>query len=122
MELVLDGLWVDFFAERLGHNRGILRMRKSLSTLRSSAGERFVELELNARIMISAVTDDARGSAEAVAFRQGVESRTVLDSPFALIGTATEIADARAGPNIRIRSAKTKLGDEVVNPGIGHLF
>lgn len=63
--------------------------------VRARAGERFGELELNALIQFVLVTRDRRAAAELLQARApALTVEEVLDSPFLLIGTHDEMAEA----------------------------
>lgn len=72
--------------------RGI---QPKIDLVRSAAGPRFGDLELNALLQEVLVTDDRAGAAaEMSAGRwQGLAPEQLLDSPFLLVGTVDEIAD-----------------------------
>jgi probable F420-dependent oxidoreductase len=84
-----DGAGVDashFTAEGLEERIGHVRER---------AGGRFGSLELHALVQYVIVTDDRRRTAEELAARFGAFSaEQVLDSPFLLIGTHEQMAEA----------------------------
>jgi len=68
--------------------------------VREGAGERFDEIELQIRYsaassgsVVAAITDDARGLAEAVAPRIGVSADEALQSGAVLAGSVEEVCD-----------------------------
>jgi probable F420-dependent oxidoreductase len=64
--------------------------------VRAAAGERLADIELNVRVFLVNVTNDAADTAagvEAVAGMLGVDEAMIRDTPFALIGTAGTIVD-----------------------------
>jgi probable F420-dependent oxidoreductase len=67
--------------------------RQKLEWIRSAAGDRFAQLELNAMVYAVNVTDDRRPAVAQAADRFGLSAEEVLASPHALIGTADQIAD-----------------------------
>jgi probable F420-dependent oxidoreductase len=77
----------DGLAERIAH-------------VRRCAGDRFGDIELSVLLQKVDVTDDRRAAAEAFARGLDVDLDILLDSPFALFGPATDIADQLA----RLRS------------------
>lgn len=62
--------------------------------VRESAGDRLPEIELNALVQRVVVTDDRRAAAEELPMRRLLTPDEILDSPFLLIGTQDEMADA----------------------------
>lgn len=64
-----------------------------VAIVREAAGARFADLELNIRAFMVRVTDDAAGQVRAVAGFLQVEDSMVAESPFALFGTTSTIAD-----------------------------
>jgi probable F420-dependent oxidoreductase len=84
-----DGASVEathFTAEGLEERIGFVRER---------AGDRFDSLELHVLIQYVLVTNDRRAAAEQLAVRFGTFSaEQVLDSPFVLIGTHAQMAEA----------------------------
>jgi probable F420-dependent oxidoreductase len=67
-----------------------------IAVVREAAGVRFEEIELNVLIQAVVHTSDRRGAAHelAAAFGSGVTPEEVLASPFVLIGTHEQMADA----------------------------
>lgn len=65
-----------------------------LAVVRESAGDRLPEIELNALVQRVVVTDDRRAAAEELPMRGLLTADEILDSPFLLIGTHDEMADA----------------------------
>ncbi|MEZ5169450.1 MAG: TIGR03621 family F420-dependent LLM class oxidoreductase [Acidimicrobiia bacterium] len=63
--------------------------------VRDAAGDRFDDIELQVRYFLAAVTDDARGYAEAIAagFGVDIDPETALASSLALVGSVDEIVD-----------------------------
>ncbi len=59
--------------------------------VREAAGPRFAALELNTLLQTVVITADRLGAATQLAKAFGVSSDTVLDTPYALIGSASEI-------------------------------
>lgn len=64
-----------------------------VAIVRQAAGERFADLELNIRAFMVRVTDDPAGAIREVAGFLQVEDSMVAESPFALFGTTSAIAD-----------------------------
>jgi probable F420-dependent oxidoreductase len=69
------------------------RYDQKLSWVKAGAGDRFDDIELQARIFIVSVTDDRRATAEAMAAGLGLTVEDGLASPLGLIGTPGQIAD-----------------------------
>lgn len=61
--------------------------------IRSVAGERLADVELQVRIHLVAVTDDRQGLVEAFAGGFGLTPSEALASPYALCGTTSQIVD-----------------------------
>jgi probable F420-dependent oxidoreductase len=66
---------------------------RKIGWVREGAGERFDDLELQMRYFVAAITDDARGLAEAMAPGFGVPPAEALDSGAVLAGTVDEVCD-----------------------------
>ncbi len=66
---------------------------QKIEWVREAAGERFDEIELQIRYFLTAVTDDRRGLAEALAPAYGLTADEALESGVALVGTVDEICD-----------------------------
>jgi probable F420-dependent oxidoreductase len=66
---------------------------RKLGWVREGAGERFADLELQVRYFVAAITDDARGLAEAMAPGFGVSPDEALGSGAVLAGTVDEVCD-----------------------------
>lgn len=64
---------------------------KKLGWVREGAGARFDAIELSTLLQAVVVTDDRAGAAAQVAQGFGISPETLLDTPYALIGSATEI-------------------------------
>ncbi len=67
--------------------------REKIAWVREGAGDRFDDIELQIRYFMTAVTDDARGLAEALAPGFGVTPDDALASGTVLVGTVDEICD-----------------------------
>ena len=65
-----------------------------LAVVRESADDRLPEIELNALVQRVVVTDDRQATAEELPMRRVLTTDEILDSPFLLIGTHDEMADA----------------------------
>ena len=66
---------------------------RKIGWVRDAAGARFDQIELHTRIHLAIVTDDRRGTAEALAPALGLTPEEALASPHALAGTVDEIVD-----------------------------
>jgi probable F420-dependent oxidoreductase len=66
---------------------------RKIGWVREGAGERFDDLELQIRYFVAAITDDARGLAEAMAPGFGVPPEDALSSGAVLAGTVDEVCD-----------------------------
>jgi probable F420-dependent oxidoreductase len=66
---------------------------QKIEWVREAAGERFDEIELQIRYFLTAVTDDRRALAEALAPAYGLTADEALESGVALVGTVDEICD-----------------------------
>jgi probable F420-dependent oxidoreductase len=75
-------------------------LAERITHVRRCAGDRFDDIELSVLVQKVEVTDDRRAAAEAFASGVDVDRDVLLDSPFALFGPATGIADQLA----RLRS------------------
>jgi hypothetical protein len=67
--------------------------RRKIDWVREGAGDRFDDVELQIRYFMTAITDDARGLAEALAPGFGVTPDDALGSGTVLVGTVDEICD-----------------------------
>jgi probable F420-dependent oxidoreductase len=65
--------------------------RQKIDWAREGAGARFDDIELQIRYFMTAITDDARGLAEALASGFGVTPDDALESGTVLVGTVDEI-------------------------------
>lgn len=66
---------------------------RKIGWVREGAGDRFDDLELQIRYFVAAITDDARGLAEAMAPGFGVSPDEALSSGAVLAGTVDEVCD-----------------------------
>jgi probable F420-dependent oxidoreductase len=69
------------------------RIDEKVEWVRDAAGDRLAALELNVWLAVAEVTDDTPGMAEVLAVVFESDPKTVLASPLALVGNASEIAD-----------------------------
>jgi probable F420-dependent oxidoreductase len=66
---------------------------RKIGWVREGAGDRFDDLELQIRYFVAAITDDARGLAEAMAPGFGVSPEEALASGAVLAGSVDEVCD-----------------------------
>jgi probable F420-dependent oxidoreductase len=66
---------------------------RKIGWVRDGAGDRFDDLELQIRYFVTAITDDVRGLAEALAPGFGVTADEALSSGAVLAGTVDEVCD-----------------------------
>jgi probable F420-dependent oxidoreductase len=83
---------------------------EKVDIIRAAAGDRFADLELNIRAFRVCVTDDAAGEIRGIAGLLQVDDALVAESPFALIGTTSTIADL-------LRQRRAELGVSYVIVG-----
>jgi probable F420-dependent oxidoreductase len=79
------------------------RVDQKVEWLREAAGDRFADIELNALVFVTTVTDDPGPVREMIAAAFGVDQELVGESPYVWIGSAAEIAD-------QLRSARERWG------------
>jgi probable F420-dependent oxidoreductase len=77
----------------LGPDGGPDRMDRRIHWVRTAAGERFADLELQAIVGKAVVTKDRDGAAHALGEPLGLTAEEVRSSPHFLIGTVEEMAD-----------------------------
>jgi probable F420-dependent oxidoreductase len=83
-----------------------------LAGLRDAAGDRRSQIELNIRAFFVQVTEDRQGAAERIAGFVGYTPEQVLASPFALLGTPSQIVDT-------LLERRERLGFSYVIVGAG---
>jgi hypothetical protein len=64
-----------------------------IELLRSAAGDRFDDIELNLLVQAVEVADDARGAAEKLAREWDEPVEPILDMPFVLLGPVPAIVE-----------------------------
>jgi probable F420-dependent oxidoreductase len=85
--------------------------------VRTAAGARFDQLELNALVQQVIVTDDRRGAAETLARRwPELGADDILESPFALLGTVDEIVAQLVARRARWGSRTTSSSNRSSTP------
>jgi probable F420-dependent oxidoreductase len=94
-----DIVGVNFNLEPGAVNRQVLSTGDAASTeekiewIRSAAGERFRDLELNVTVFSAIVTDDRTKMAERIAPGFGMPVEQLLESPHVLIGSAEQMCE-----------------------------
>jgi probable F420-dependent oxidoreductase len=88
-----------------------------LAIVREAAGDRMAQVELNVRAFFVAVTNDRKGTAESIGEMIGFVPDDVLASPFALMGTAAQIAD-----DLRERRERWGFSYVIVGPDDADAF
>jgi probable F420-dependent oxidoreductase len=83
-----------------------------IALIRVVAGERLAELELNIRAFFVSVTEDRAAAVDSIAEWVGVDPTVIEASPFALVGSANELAET-----LRRRREELGLSYVVVGPG-----
>jgi len=76
-----------------GPSATLARTREKISWIREEAGDRFESIELQSRVHLATVTDDAAGFAEVMGPAVGLTAEEAMASPHALAGTVDEIVD-----------------------------
>lgn len=66
---------------------------RKIGWIRDAAGDRFADIELGTRIHLAIVTDDRRGTFDALAGGFGMTAEQAAGSPHALCGTLDEMAE-----------------------------
>jgi probable F420-dependent oxidoreductase len=77
----------------IGSDATAERYEEKLGWVRNGAGDRFDEIELQIRTFFVIVTDDRLGMAETLAGGVGLTVEQGLQSPLALVGTPSQIAE-----------------------------
>lgn len=89
--------------------------KQKVEWVREGAGDRFDDIELQIRYFVCAVTDDARGLADAMAPGMGLSSDEALESGVALVGTIDEICDTLVGRREEWGVSYVVVGDEHID-------
>ncbi len=66
---------------------------EKIAIVRSAAGDRIDQIELNIRAFLVNVTDDGAGARERLSGALGVDASMLVSSPFALIGSPAELTE-----------------------------
>lgn len=61
--------------------------------VRAAAGDRMADIEMNVRVFMVSVVDDAAGAAQGIADMIGVDRSMIDESPFALVGPPSKLVD-----------------------------
>jgi len=69
------------------------RVDQKLEWVRSAAGDRFDDIELNVLTFLTSITDDPEGTAAGVAGMFGANAADVLDTPSVLLGSVEGIGE-----------------------------
>lgn len=64
-----------------------------VATVRDAAGERFGAIEMNIRVFMAQVTNDPTSALEQIATFAHATPKAVADSPFALVGSTSQMVD-----------------------------
>ena len=96
-------------------------LQDRIAVVRDAAGDRFDAIELNALIQFVVHTDDREAAAaELAAAFGGVSPEFVLDSPFVLLGTHEQMAEALVERQQRFGVSYWTVFDEWVGRPVGH--
>jgi probable F420-dependent oxidoreductase len=91
-------------------------VEEKVAIVRQAAGEREAAIELNIRAFIVRVTDDPAGQIAAIAGLLKVPESMIAESPFALIGTTTSIADTLRQRREQLGFSYVIVGGEDIDP------
>lgn len=89
---------------------------EKIAVVRSIAGDRLDDIELNIRAFFVSVTDDRPGTVDGVARMIGVDPAMVADSPFAAIGTTSSITEDLLRRRDELGFSYVIVGAEDVEP------
>lgn len=81
-----------------------------------AAGDRIVDIELNVRAFFVSVTDDRGAVGRGIGDMLGVEPASVLDSPFAIVGTTDQIIEQLRARRERWGFSYIIVGPEDIDP------
>ncbi len=91
------------------------RYEEKLTWVRDGAGDRWDDIELQVRVFFAIMTDDRRGTAEAMASGLGLTAEQALASPLALAGTAAQMAEDLRERRERYGFSYVIVGEEIVD-------
>ncbi|HEY5699982.1 MAG TPA: LLM class F420-dependent oxidoreductase, partial [Acidimicrobiales bacterium] len=66
---------------------------RRLEYVRSAAGDRFAELEIEASPFFTRITDDPSGAATSIASATGIREEGLVEHPNVLLGRVDELSD-----------------------------
>ncbi len=70
------------------------RYAEKIGWVRDGAGDRFDDIELQIRVFVAMITDDRKGTAEALGPGLGMNAEQAMASPLAVVGTVDQIVEA----------------------------
>lgn len=85
--------------------------------VRAAAGERLADIELNIRTFLVSVTEDATAAAQGIADMIGVDRSMVEQSPFALVGPPSKLAE-----DLRERRERWGFSYVIIGPDEAEAF
>jgi len=86
--------------------------QQKIDWVREGAGARFDDIELQIRYFVAAITNDARGTAEAIASGFGMDADAALESGTVLVGTVDEVCDTLVARRVRWGVSYVVVGDD----------
>ena len=98
----------------LGADAGAARVDEKVGWVREAADQRVDDIELHLRVFVAAITDDARGMAEALAGGFGLTADEALETPYALVGTVEEVCETLIARRERWGFSYIAFGPEVM--------
>lgn len=85
---------------------------RKIAWIQEGAGERFDDLEIQIRYFLGAITDDARGFADAIAPAFGLDAEEALASAVACVGDVDEVCDLLVERRERWHASYVIFGDD----------
>jgi len=82
-----------------------------VDVVREAAGDRMTDIEMNVRVFMVSVTDDADTASQGIADMIGVERSMIDESPFALVGPPSKLVD-----DLRARRERWGFSYVIVGP------
>jgi probable F420-dependent oxidoreductase len=89
--------------------------KQKIDWVREGAGPRFAEIELQIRYFVAAITDDARGLADALAPTFGIDPADALESGTVLVGTVDEVCATLVARRETWGVSYVVVGDEQID-------